>query len=59
MIECQLRVDLGSINNSRRAQVVISEFIDIVFLNNENPCRKDQILTTLDIIKSVLILDSD
>ena len=32
MIEVQLREDLGSVGESKRAQIVLNEFIELVYL---------------------------
>jgi hypothetical protein len=50
---------MAPINESRRAQIVLREFIEILFLNNMKQRNQHIIVTSIDIIKSLLILDPE
>ena len=59
IVEVQLRQNMAYINESRRAQIVLKEFLEILFLNSPKQGNRQILITSLDIIKSLLILDPD
>ena len=60
MVDSQLKDDQQEILSSRRAQIVIHEFIEMIYLKHPyNKFFLDVYLASVNIIKSSLLLDSD
>ena len=48
---------MGPVNESRRAQIVLTEFIDALLLSNTSQSNLGVLVTSIDLIKSILVLD--
>ena len=74
MVEMQISNDLSSITEMRRAQIVINEFLDMIFLGDQHNHSQfspldsklsgggysaEVVLTSMQMIKTLLIYDPD
>jgi hypothetical protein len=73
MVEVQISNDLSSITKMRRAQIVINEFVDMIFLGDQHNHSQyspagsklngsysaEVVLTSMQMIKTLLIYDPD
>ncbi len=60
MVETQLRLNMALVNDSRRAQIVKTEFIELFLLKEEKLMKDVNVtITALELVKTLLILDQD